>query len=138
VTDYLQQLVAAYPCIQEVWLFGSRANGTPKLASDWDFLVWSDDDRLLSRLCQDDRFHRTGFDLFVVVDRRAAQPWPAHDGQHKQFWLDHSPGGFHWRKVGPTEARYLETKDRSRGSFATDCRERIARRVDPRPGGSSA
>jgi len=31
----------------KVWLFGSRANGTSDQNSDWDFIVFGDDDLFL-------------------------------------------------------------------------------------------
>ena len=69
-TEYVAQIVSAYPAIREVWLYGSRANGTEKVDSDWDYLAFADDDTL-SDLSRDARFHRDEIDL-------VARPWPRH------------------------------------------------------------
>jgi predicted nucleotidyltransferase len=52
-TQYVAELTATYPGIREVWLLGSRANGTATEASDWDYLVFLDDDRIFNALCRD-------------------------------------------------------------------------------------
>jgi hypothetical protein len=138
VEEYVEYLTDAYPDVQEVWLFGSRANDTARPDSDWDLLVWSNEDHLLNKLSRNKRFRRAGIDLFVVVGRWAArrwplvgqlavQPWPADDGQPKQLWLDDRAGGLNWQYVTSFEARYIETKDLKPGSFQTVSRERIAR-----------
>jgi hypothetical protein len=36
--------LAAEPSTREIWLFGSRANGTATEESDWDLLVFTDED----------------------------------------------------------------------------------------------
>jgi|SRR5579863_2976177 len=127
VEEYVEYLTDAYPDVQEVWLFGSRANDTARPDSDWDLLVWSNEDHLLNKLCRNKQSRRAGIDLFVVVDQLAVQPWPADDGQPKQLWLDGRPGGLNWQHVTSFEARYTETKDLKPGGFQTVSRERIAR-----------
>jgi predicted nucleotidyltransferase len=46
---YIRDLVAAYPAVKEVWLYGSRANGYADPDSDWDYLAFADDDTLSAR-----------------------------------------------------------------------------------------
>ena len=41
VTDYVCRLVNTFPEITEVWLSGSRANGTANGNSDWDLIGYS-------------------------------------------------------------------------------------------------
>ena len=72
---YIKQLVAAYPTIREVWLYGSRANGTERVDSDWDYLAYADKSTL-DRLALDVRFDREDVDLMIVVDgNRFLKPW---------------------------------------------------------------
>lgn len=42
-SEYTSDVVAAYPNIDEVLLFGSRANGCARPESDWDCMVFADD-----------------------------------------------------------------------------------------------
>jgi predicted nucleotidyltransferase len=42
-SEYTSDLVAAYPNIDEVWLFGSCANGCARPESDRDYMVFADD-----------------------------------------------------------------------------------------------
>jgi hypothetical protein len=79
-TQYIDELVAKYPSIREVWLFGSRANGTAHAGSDWDYLVFGGDDGLLNALCQDVCFKRPKIDLFIVATpTKAMKPWNGGD-----------------------------------------------------------
>lgn len=39
---FIERIVEAL-CVDEIWLFGSRARGTASAQSDWDFLVVIDD-----------------------------------------------------------------------------------------------
>jgi len=138
VEEYVDYLLDAYPDIQEVWLLGSRANDTARADSDWDLLVWSNEDHLLDQLRHNKRFRRPGIDLYVLVgrwdlqphplvDQPVGQPWPADDGPPKQLWLDDRPGGLNWRDLPGAEACYTETKDLRPGSFEVVSRERIAK-----------
>jgi hypothetical protein len=112
--QYINELVRAYPSIQEVWLFGSRANGTERPDSDWDYMVFGDDDRVSNDLCQNRRrFKRPGIDmLFVGTDPDiAASPWPEDDGYWKTLGLGNRAGGINWQRVSATKAQYIENKD---------------------------
>jgi predicted nucleotidyltransferase len=41
-TTYIDALLTAYPSIKEVWLIGSRADGSAKPTSDWDYIILAD------------------------------------------------------------------------------------------------
>jgi Nucleotidyltransferase domain len=112
--QYIDELTATYRGIREVWLLGSRVNGTATEASDWDYLVFLDDDRLFSALCQDLRFKRPGIDLLVIgtLGDLASCPWTENDGYTKTLGLGDKPNGIRWRTVSATAALYLEPTDR--------------------------
>jgi len=113
-TEYVDALIKAFPCISEIWLFGSRANGSPRPDSDWDYLVYSDDERLMNALCRDDRFHRSDIDTFVVSGHYAYRPWPDPDGYHRKLRLDTNEecDGCHWHAIGSSSAAtYLDAND---------------------------
>jgi predicted nucleotidyltransferase len=110
--QYVDELVRAYPSIREVWLLGSRANNCWTEKSDWDFLVFGDDIRVMNELCQVQR-KRSDIDLlFVGADGDiAVSPWTEADDYRKTLGLGNSPGGLSWRVVSDTEATYLEPAD---------------------------
>lgn len=135
VTDqYLDRLMRAHPGIAEVWLFGSRADGKLRADSDWDYMVFLNDQREFNEICQDRELNRPEVDLFVVIGSRAIRPWPARYGQNKVLLLDASPEGMHWTSHGVT-ATYQSREEQSRGSpsFETILCTRLARRVRPEP-----
>jgi len=106
---YVEEAVAAYPSIREVWLFGSRANGTARPDSDWDYLAFADWPTL-GALRSDARFNREGVDLLIVVDGvRYEKPWPDRRGI-KYGTLADDIGGLRWKQLTPTTATYTATK----------------------------
>ncbi|MGH7308765.1 MAG: hypothetical protein ACREK6_08735 [Candidatus Rokuibacteriota bacterium] len=89
----------------EVWLIGSRADGTAKAASDWDFVVFGGAD-VLGRLQQEPAV--PSMDILVVIDDHTyISPWPRpEDGQPKRgTWSQ-----WKWRKLTAEEATYESAK----------------------------
>ena len=106
---YIAELVAAYPSIREVWLYGSRANGSARPDSDWDYMAFADE-ATLTALRSDSRFHRAGIDLMIVTNGdQSAAPWTDHSGS-KSGTLAKVDGGWHWERLSPTQATYRATK----------------------------
>lgn len=110
-TGYVRQLVAKYPSIREVWLYGSRANGEEKTTSDWDYLAFADDDTL-SDLSRDTDLDWSNVDLMVVTDGvQFAKPWVDANGQKTGTLADDlSAGGLAWKRLSPTTAEYRSLK----------------------------
>jgi len=131
-TQYVDRLIQSHPGIAEVWLFGSRADGTPKPNSDWDYMVFLSDQREFNGISQDRELDQPEIDLFVVVGLRAMRPWPARDGENKVLRLDASLAGMNWTARGAT-ATYQSREERRPGSpsFETVVRVRVAKRVHP-------
>lgn len=108
-SKYVVDLVVAYPSIREVWLFGSRANGSARLESDWDYMAFADD-ATLTALRADSRFHRARIDLKIVTDGiQFAAPWPG-PGRSDNGSLAKVDGGWHWHRLSPTQVTYRATK----------------------------
>jgi hypothetical protein len=130
--QYINELVRAYPSIQEVWLFGSRANGTDHPGSDWDYLVFGDDCSLLNTLCQDVHRKRAGIDLlFAGTPDLASCPWTEPNGYRKTLGLGDAPNGIGWRAKGSV-AVYTESKKRypdDPNNTAVDLRQKKAKLV---------
>ena len=125
---YIKELVAAYPSIREVWLYGSRANDNARPDSDWDYMAFADDDTL-SDLSRDTRFHVEGIDLMIVTDGVSfAKPW-LEDGRQKTGTLttDDGEGGLASRVVSTGEARYRGTKPDGRFNVKVLTNQRAVR-----------
>ncbi len=107
--EYILELVMAYPSIREVWLFGSRANGSARPESDWDYMAFADE-ATLTALRSDSRFHRAGIDLKIVIDgTQFSAPWPG-PSRSDNGSLAKVDGGLHWERLSPTQATYRATK----------------------------
>lgn len=89
---------------REVWLIGSRANGTETTTSDWDLLVFGNE-ALLTEL--ESSREVDGADVLVVFDGTSFRsPWSrAADGM-KSGTLS----GWKWQLVSDAEATYEGTK----------------------------
>ncbi len=103
VEAYAREVAAAHPGVTEMWLLGSRANGTATEKSDWDILVFADE-ATLNSFRQDFDSHDSRVDLLVVksADGRFEKPW----GRKKSGSLE----SWQWRRLSDTEASYRSTK----------------------------
>src|SRR5438874_8150565 len=111
-SSYVEELVGRYPEIAEVWLIGSRAAGTPRANSDWDYVVFADE-RILRSLMRQTRFKVPGVDLLIVYDgENFKKPW-ADNRRRKHGSLSE----FCWRTLSPTEACYRGTKPATDSKF---------------------
>ncbi|MEK7323372.1 MAG: nucleotidyltransferase domain-containing protein [Pseudomonadota bacterium] len=100
VAKYIQELVAEYPAIREVWLIGSRANQSAREDSDWDMLVFTESG-VLDALRDDVRFHHLHIDLLVVnsTDDHFEKPW---GDKRKKGTLQ----AWKWKRLTESEASY--------------------------------
>lgn len=90
------------PGISELWLIGSRANGSPRPDSDWDFLAFANP-TVLAVLQAETTLHRHDVDFLVVVDGDNFQSaW----GEFKSGSLTR----WHWVKLGRALATYQGEK----------------------------
>jgi predicted nucleotidyltransferase len=89
----------------EVWLIGSRANGTARTNSDWDVLIFGNK-ALLDALAMEEPLDNV--DILVVHDGDAFQsPWnKTKEGVLKSGSLS----GWEWQPKSETEATYSGTK----------------------------
>jgi predicted nucleotidyltransferase len=103
VQDYILSLTQAFPSIKEIWLFGSRANDTFKDSSDWDLLVFADEE-VFNALQSCSSFNENYIDL--LINYRGddfTSPWgdPPKSGNLKTW---------EWEKITETDAVYTEAK----------------------------
>jgi hypothetical protein len=102
-------LVMAFPAIDAIWLFGSRADGTATAESDWDLIAFSQD-RLTADLVEQARlFYEERFDLFIAHGDEFRRPWPRKkDGVIKRGTFS----GWQWRLQGDNVATYSASADK--------------------------
>jgi len=126
VRALLSELVEAHPSIREIWLLGSRAAGTQKADSDWDFFVFADRETF-EALASQPRFNRPNVDLLVVYDDdNFRKPWPDGDRVKKG-----ALSGWAWKATGDN-ATYRATKPLDGDDFRVDVLEGRAVRIDLR------
>jgi hypothetical protein len=116
VSTHSSCVVNRCPGIAEIWLVGSRANLTQRDDSDWDFLLFADEDTL-SALRAAPELARDDFDLLVVIDGdRFESPWQRMDtpGKFKRGRLANylGPDGievvtWEWSRISEAEAEYI-------------------------------
>jgi len=127
IKNYLAELKALYPEISSIWLIGSRANGTARQDSDWDFLLFGNE-QIFKDLTNDDYFHRNDVDLLVIVDSEGHFKKPR--GQYKQGTL----ASWQWKQLTDDAASYRSVKfiPDSPGSAHGNIKEEIlkAKRID--------
>jgi predicted nucleotidyltransferase len=104
ITTYIRELVAIFPSIKEVWLFGSRANNTIHPKSDWDFLVFADE-AILKELKEHTEYQKDNVDLAIVYNGDDIV-FVLKNGKHEsgdfKFW--------EWQRMSETEAKYTGVK----------------------------
>ena len=118
IKGYLDDLTLAFPAIDSIWLFGSRANPSSDPPGDWDFLVFGSSD-VLAALQRNHSFRRTNIDIFIVYDDNCFEnPWTDEDGAkigrlQNTFDLDSERYvyGYRWRQISDTEAIYISTRN---------------------------
>lgn len=65
IEKYVNDLKSEFPSITSVWLIGSRANGSERDDSDWDFLVFSSSP-IHEEIKNNAVFHREDVDLLII------------------------------------------------------------------------
>lgn len=106
-SEYVDRLVSFCPEIREVWLIGSRANGTATNKSDWDYLVFGDEE-IMARLGANLDMKRCKIDILVVYDRDTFRaPWPRNNGKTKYGSLN----SWKWRVNSSKTAQYSSAKE---------------------------
>ena len=103
VRTYISQLVEAHSGVLEIWLFGSRANGTSHDDSDWDLMVFGSES-VRQDLQKDIRFIDPMFDVLVVYDGNQFA------GIQTQNQKSGSLAGWQWTRDSAESATYYATK----------------------------
>ena len=103
VDAYVRKVAASHRNVTEMWLLGSRANGTATETSDWDILAFADESTLNS-LREDYQLHHPAVDLLVVksADDRFEKHWEKKKSGSLELWQ--------WNRLSDTEATYRSAK----------------------------
>ncbi|HEX3535844.1 MAG TPA: nucleotidyltransferase domain-containing protein [Stellaceae bacterium] len=125
--DWLvEKLAAEYPEITAVWLIGSRAMGSARPDSDWDYVIFGSK-HVLNSPRQRREFNLPNVDLLVVHDgNRFAKPW-RDEGRIKAGSLS----DWDWQPTSEGEATYRATKFRDDDDFNRNTSVGRGRRVWP-------
>jgi hypothetical protein len=103
---YVDRLRKRFDSIEEVWLIGAHANGTGSRDSDWELLIFADEE-VLAALRSEAQWQRSDVSLLIVVDgehfekvgddaRRsslASIEWYLRDPQSATYRASSSAGG---------------------------------------------
>jgi predicted nucleotidyltransferase len=119
IDSYVAKLAASCPGIREIWLIGSRANGTAQPDSDCDLLVFGNGESL-SQLQTARDLHRDEVDCLVLVDGT---------DKFKSAWGSKAKtltvSQLEWERISPSHATYIGTKwreaDNGAGVISAKC-----------------
>ncbi len=102
INELLDALVQDVQGIASIWLIGSRANGTAKLESDWDFLIFGDC-LVFEQIKSNPEFHLDNIDLLVVAkDGTFEKPYGSEKSGNLSDW--------NWQLKSPETATYQSSK----------------------------
>lgn len=102
---YIKKLTTAHPGIKSIWLLGSRANNSYRPDSDWDLLVFANQ-QIFYELKRRNTFYDDKIDLLVVFnDDEFEKPWPDEKGAKHG-----SLKSWEWVETSPQHATYKSVK----------------------------
>jgi len=100
---FIRNITSSCPGLKSIWLIGSRANGTARENSDWDYIAFGDND-VLRCIENNENLHRSNTDFLVVTN----------DEDFRSAWGEKDKSGslseWEWHQLSPTEAQYQEAK----------------------------
>lgn len=102
VAEYANVLATECPGVNEIFLLGSRANGTARDDSDWDLFVFGDRNSL-ELLRNATHLHRPDVDCLVVTNEEFENAW----GQELKTG---SLPAWKWERLNVIFAEYTENK----------------------------
>ena len=110
VLEFARSIARDAPGVKEIWLLGSRANGTAREDSDWDLLILGTDETLTT-LRRTPSFHRDDVDALVAANNEFVNAW----GEKVKSG---SMAGWEWVRLNDFFAEYLENKWEGAGDGA--------------------
>jgi predicted nucleotidyltransferase len=102
ILEFVRHLVNVAPGIKEIWLLGSRANGTAREDSDWDLLVLGDEETLKT-FRRNPSLHRADVDCLVATNEQFVNAW----GEKAKSG---SMPAWKWERLNDFFAEYTEKK----------------------------
>lgn len=102
VAEYANALAAASPGVREIYMLGSRANGTAREDSDWDLLIIGNE-QTLRFLRTATHLHRADIDCLVATNEEFENAW----GEKLKTG---SLPGWKWERLNDFFAEYTENK----------------------------
>ena len=103
IDEIILRLTRTYEGVREIWLIGSRANGTERPDSDWDLLIFADEPTF-QRIRRNRCLNQLHLDLPIVQGGdEFRKPWgkrPKHGFLSK----------WQWHLLSEREAQYRATR----------------------------
>ena len=129
---YVQIVIDQLPEVDEIWLFGSRAEGLPD-CRDWDLIAFSRDRLTAERAAAQTDLRNDEYCLFIANGAEFRRPWPRrkdnlYEGGRFSTWK--------WTPVGDGRAEYLASADKPNRSGGWKPAFRIWHRVLSFPHGA--
>ena len=116
INEYLQSLLRRFDNIYAIWLIGSRVNDGARPDSDWDFLIFADE-QVYAQLKEHGPKPPKDVSIMVVIDKdRFISPWERKsDGCYEKGSLS----GWRWTSISEDKAKYKGCKEQPDGSTRT-------------------
>ena len=111
LNDYINKLTSEFN-IEEIWLFGSRANNTARGDSDWDIWAFANSE-VLSALKGRADYKSKDIDLMIVYDKNNwEQPWTtlANTGEERTKHGQLLSNACDFKRIDDKTAEYCATK----------------------------
>ncbi|NHZ66034.1 nucleotidyltransferase domain-containing protein [Massilia genomosp. 1] len=103
IEEFCSRLTSTIAGVNAIWLFGSRANGTSRIDSDWDLLVFGDGE-VCGQVRAASALHRDDVDCLIVFDGDSFESaW----GRMKSGSLS----SWEWKTTSAGQAEYRQTKE---------------------------
>ncbi|OAI25163.1 MULTISPECIES: nucleotidyltransferase domain-containing protein [Methylomonas] len=130
IKTFVQELVSELAGIESVWLFGSRANESFRPDSDWDLMVFADQEAFAA-LRRQNQLKNEYIDVIIVIDMETfSEPWPENTSNCKSG--DFST--WEWERYTPDLAKYTSVKYLSDDWFKSgqsEIKRLVAKRIWP-------
>ena len=107
---YLNEITNIFQEIEEIWLFGSRVNKNAKEDSDWDILIYGNEN-VLRELKKAKIFQNDHIEILIVYDEdHFESPWRYLNDEGKRVIKKGSLMEWGFTKMSDNVANYRGTK----------------------------
>ena len=124
---FILAVVDEFREVEEIWLFGSRAEGVASISSDWDLVAFSNDRLTPTKVARATHLRDDRFELFVAHGDAFIRPWRR---KKDRAILEGSFARWQWRVTGDGKATYDASAEKPNRTSGLKPAFRIWRRTD--------